>query len=158
MKYGLGALPAKLEDLDSKKKNGKEYGLGTRDHKILSRLGICRSITREWRYLPPSFGRMGLHNLTAEATTASLNLFLQHYGTDTLLGIYLSTSIENLQLELGVSKCPFKYDYEVWNVLATDSWVKRCGSASINLAYPWSSTTIVWSQPGRAINASCNGW
>ena len=60
LKYGLGALPAKLEDLDSKKKNGKEYGLGTRDHKILSRLGICRNINREWRYLPPSFGGMGV--------------------------------------------------------------------------------------------------
>ena len=68
---------------------------------------------QEYRYLPPSFGGMGLHNLTVEATTALLNLFLQYYGTDTSLGIYLSTSIENLQLELGVSECPFKYDYEV---------------------------------------------
>ena len=30
-----------LEELESKKKNGKEYGLVTRDHKILSSLGIC---------------------------------------------------------------------------------------------------------------------
>ena len=50
LKYELGALPVKLEDLDSKKKNAKEYGLGTRDHKILSRLGICQNIDKEWRY------------------------------------------------------------------------------------------------------------
>ena len=60
----------------------------------------------------------------AEATAASLNLFLQHYGTNTSLGTYLKTSIKNLQLELGVTSCPFKYNYGVWSRLATDSWVK----------------------------------
>ena len=101
MKYGVRALPAALENLETKTKNGKEYNLGTRDHKILSRLGICQSINKEWRYIPPCYGGMGLHHLTAEETTASLSLFLQHYDADTLMGTYLTTSIENLQLELG---------------------------------------------------------
>ena len=62
--------------------------------------------------------------MTVDATAASLNLFLQHYGTDTLLGTYLTTLIENLQLELGVIGCLFAYGNNVWNGLATDSWVK----------------------------------
>ena len=47
---------------------------------------------------------MDLYHLTAEATTASLNLFLQHDGTDALLGTYLTALIKNLQLELGVKQ------------------------------------------------------
>ena len=124
LKYGVGTTSATLEQLENKKVNGKEDGLGTRDHKILARLGICRSCDVPWRYIPSSHGGMELRNLTAEATAASLNLFLQHYGTDTSLGTYLTTTIENLQLELGVTGCPFQYDYGVWSGLATDSWVK----------------------------------
>ena len=65
-----------------------------------------------------------MNSLVAEATTASLNSFLQHYGTETAIGTYLTASLENLQLELGVSGCPLNYDYDVWGKLATDSWVK----------------------------------
>jgi len=67
---------------------------------------------------------MELNCLIVEATAASLNLFLQHYGTDTSLGTYLTTSIENMQLELGVAGCPFQYDFKIWGDLATDTWVK----------------------------------
>ena len=96
-------------------------GLGKRDHKILSMLGICKNITTEWRYLPACYGGMGLNNLTIEVTTASLNAFLQPYGTDTSIGIYLTASIKNLQLEMGVAGCLFDHDYETWHKLATDS-------------------------------------
>ena len=67
---------------------------------------------------------MGLHSLPIEATIGSINAFLQHYGTETALGLYLRASLENLQLELGVSSCPLEYDYEKWGSLATNSWVK----------------------------------
>ena len=66
----------------------------------------------------------GLNNLKIKATAASLNAFLQHYETDTSIGIYLTASIENLQLEMGVAGWPFDYNYETWHELATDSWVK----------------------------------
>ena len=116
MKYGLGASPATLKQL--------EKGLDKRDHKLLSYLGVCKKITTPLRYLPACYGGVGLNSLVAEATTASLNSFLQHYGTETAIGTYLTASLENLQLELGVSGCPLNYDYDVWGKLATDSWVK----------------------------------
>ena len=84
-------------------------------------LGICRYINTPWRYLPHCYGGMELHSLPIEMTAASINSFLQHYGTKTNLGLYLTASIENLQLELGVSRYPFEYDYDTWNEPATDS-------------------------------------
>ena len=116
LKYGLGTSTATIEQL--------ETGLGRRDHKILGHLGICRNIPTELRYIPSCFGGFALRSLTTEATAESLNMFLQHYGTESSLGIFLTATIENLQLELGVTGCPFTYDYSIWKDLATDSWIK----------------------------------
>ena len=60
LRYGIGALPARLKELENKVTNKKESGLGTRDHKILSMLGICQNITTEWRYLPPATAEWSL--------------------------------------------------------------------------------------------------
>ena len=76
MKYGLGASPATLKEL--------KEGLGKRDHQLLSYLGVCKKISTPLRYLPACYGGVGLNSLVAEAITASLNSFLQHYGTDTI--------------------------------------------------------------------------
>ena len=59
-----------------------------------------------------------------ETTATTLNSFLQHYNTDLAAGITLATTIENLQLELGVAKSPLLYDYDTWSGLATNSWIK----------------------------------
>ena len=49
MKYGVGALLARLEELESKKKNRKQGILpghkGSQD--LLVRLGICQNIHKE---------------------------------------------------------------------------------------------------------------
>ena len=67
---------------------------------------------------------MGLFDLTTETTAATINSLLQHYGTDSPVGITLQATLENLQLELGVSGCPLHYDYNTWAHLATNSWIK----------------------------------
>ena len=97
------ASPAKLEELKT--------GLGTRNHKILSMLEICWNINTPWCYLPHYYGGMELNSLPIKTTAALINSLLQHYGTKTNLGLYLTASIDNLQLELGVSRCLFEYDY-----------------------------------------------
>ena len=116
LKYGLGASAATIEQL--------EKGLGSRDHKLLSHLGICRNVPTALRYIPSCFGGFGLRSLKFEATTEAINMFLQHYETESTLGIFLTATLENLQLELGVTGCPFTYDYSIWKDLATDSWIK----------------------------------
>ena len=62
--------------------------------------------------------------LTVKTAAATLDLFLQHYKTDSPLGIYLMATLENLQLELGVRHCPFQYDFDKWGALAIESWIK----------------------------------
>ena len=71
-----------------------------------------------------AFCEMGLYGLTTETLTATLNLFLQHYNMTTALWITLTTSLESLQLQLVLSKCPLLYDYNTWSRFTTDSWVK----------------------------------
>ncbi len=114
--YGLGASSAPMAKLME--------GLGSSDYYLISSLGVVRSITKEWSYLPAAFCGMGLFNLPTETTIATLNSFLQHYGTILSLGITLLALMEHLQMELGVQDCPFNYDYDTWQHLETESWVK----------------------------------
>ena len=116
VRYGLGASLASIKEL--------EEGLGLADYYLLSKLGVVRTISKELRYIPPAYGGIGLYDLTCETTGATLNSLLQHYGTETPLGIYLTASLENMQIELGVQHCPFLYDFNKWGELATDCWVK----------------------------------
>ena len=117
LKYGLGASSAPLAQLDS--------ALGTADFYLLSKLGVMRSIKTPVRYIPSYFGGMGLFSITTETTSATINSFLQHYGTETPLGITLHAAlVEYLQVEIGVRGCPLTYDFGIWGELATDSWVK----------------------------------
>ena len=102
MRYRLGACSATINELSD--------GLGSSDFYLISSLGVVRSIKKQWRYLPAGFGGMGLEELTTSTAAATINSFLQHYQMDTALGITLTAAIENLQLELGVRDCPFKYD------------------------------------------------
>ena len=81
-----------------------QEGLGSSDYYLISSLGVVRSIKKEWRYLSAAFCGMGLYNLVTETTSATLNSFLQHYNTDSALGITLSATLENLQLKLGVQR------------------------------------------------------
>ena len=99
-------------------------GLGSSDYYLISSLGVVRSIKKEWRYLPACFGGIGLYNLVTETTAATLNSFMQHYNTETALGITLTATLEELQIELGVQGCPLTYDYEIWGHLAEHSWIK----------------------------------
>ncbi|KAL7536731.1 hypothetical protein ACHAXR_007365 [Thalassiosira sp. AJA248-18] len=101
LKYGLGASSAPMEAL--------RKGLGSSDYYFISSLGVVRSIKKEWRYLPSG---------------DYLYSLMQHYNTKTALGITLTASLEELQLELGVQGCPLTYDYEIWGHLAEYSWIK----------------------------------
>ena len=67
---------------------------------------------------------MGLYKLTMEMMTATLNVFLQHCNMNTALGIILTATLENLQLQLRFRKCPLHCDYNTWSGLTIDSWIK----------------------------------
>mmetsp|Transcript_34100 Transcript_34100/g.69636 ORF Transcript_34100/g.69636 Transcript_34100/m.69636 type:complete len:111 (+) Transcript_34100:3143-3475(+) len=78
-------------------------GLGSADYYLLSNLEVVRSITREWRNLPASFGGMNLFDLTIETTAATLSSLLQHYNMKTALGTTLKAAMEHQLLVLGIA-------------------------------------------------------
>ena len=69
---------------------------------------------------------MGLFGLSTETIAATLDLFLQRYNINmnTAIRITLTTSLENLQIELGIPNNSLKYNFEIWGSLATHSWIK----------------------------------
>ena len=91
---------------------------------LISSLVIVRLVKKEWIYLLAVFCGMDLYNRTTEKIVANLNSFLQHYNTVSSLWIMLTTTLKNLQLELGVRKYPLLYDYNTLSGLVTNSWIK----------------------------------
>ena len=98
--------------------------LGSSDYYLTSSLGVVRSIKEEWRSLLVAFCGMGLFDLATETTAVTLNSFIQHYSMDSTVGITLTSTMENFQLQQRVAKCPLLYNYETWSGLATNSWIK----------------------------------
>ena len=99
-------------------------GLGSSDFYLISSLGVAQTTKKEWRYLPSAFCGMGLYNIATKTIAATINSFLQHYNMSTSIGVTLQACLENLQLELGVPDNPLLYNFSIWSVLATDSWIK----------------------------------
>jgi hypothetical protein len=53
-----------------------------------------------------------------------INIFVQHYGAGTTVGLKYLALLEALQLEIGCTGNPLEEDYDRYHWLATDSWVK----------------------------------
>jgi len=94
------------------------------DLKMLSFLGVNRHIKKGWRRLPHTFGGVGLLDLTVEQHICRINLFCQHYGSASIIGLKLTASLHWLQMQLGCPGNPLLMDYSGWGHLATRSWIK----------------------------------
>jgi hypothetical protein len=90
LRYGLSSLSTPFCEL------GNAFPRFART--ILPRLGVNRNLKRECRHLHPSYCGFGLFSLPIEATIARVNMFLQHWGSPTIVGISLQTTMELLQL------------------------------------------------------------
>ena len=116
LRYGLGTLTNELA--------AGQQCLDYVDFKMLSFLGVNRNIRKGWRRLPHTFGGVGLLDLTIEQHICRINLFCQHYGSPSTIGLKLVTSIHWLQMQLGCQGNPLLLDYSLWGHLATKSWIK----------------------------------
>jgi hypothetical protein len=92
--------------------------------RILPILGINRNVKQEWRTLHRTFGGIRLFDLAVEHTIGIINIFVQHYGAGTTVGLKYSALLEALQLEFGCTGNPLKEDYDRYHWLATNNWVK----------------------------------
>ena len=115
MRYGLATLGNKLEDLDSV--------LDKQNYQVLPLLSVNRNVRKALRTPPRAFGGIGLFDLPVEQTIGWINMFLQHYGVDSVLGGKFRASLEALQLELGCVGCPLRERFEVYGCLATPCWM-----------------------------------
>jgi hypothetical protein len=116
IRYGLAtlAMPLSLAQATLQKEN----------FCILPFMGINRNMKREWRTLHQAFGGIGFLDLAVEHTIGMINIFIQHYGAGTTVAMKLLALLEALQLELGCIGNPLDEDYEKYNCLAMNSWVK----------------------------------
>jgi len=109
VRYGLGTMINDLEAADNL--------LHKEDYKMLSVLGVVRSVTTGLRHLHTSFGGFGLFNLPVEQMICPVNMLMQHYHTSTKVSKLLDASLRYLQLQLGTPHNPFLLDYAVWGHL-----------------------------------------
>ena len=99
-------------------------GMGSSDFYLISNLGVVRTISKGWRHLLHYLCGMELFNLLVKTAIAQINCLLQHCGTGTFLKITLMTVIKHLQVEIGVTGCPFLYDFNIYMSSAIDTWAK----------------------------------
>jgi hypothetical protein len=116
IRYGLSTLATPLSTAQDT--------LRKENFCILPFLGINWNVKREWRTLHRAFRGIGLFDLAVEHTIRMINIFIQHYGAGTTVAMKYLASLEALQLEIGCTGNPLEKDYNKYNCLATDSWVK----------------------------------
>ena len=91
---------------------------------MLPCLGINRNIKRGWRHIGQVFGGIGLRRLLPEVLMARINLFLQHFRSESLVGTSLMSSLEHLQLEAGFDNCPLNRPYNPIGPFTTRCWIR----------------------------------
>ena len=134
LRYGLATLGTSLVDI--------EQALVRQQYELLPLLGVNRNIRRQWRTIPRAFGGVGLLNLTIEQTIGWINMFLQHYGLDSVLSRKFKVSLEILQLEIGCAGCPLDERFAQYGHLATPCWMKSLWERldhynfKLNVRYP----------------------
>ena len=89
----------------------------------LSRSHIVRSMPRDVVYGPSAYGGFNLPNLYVEQGLAHLRTFLQ-FGRSRryITGFLLRSSVEFLQLEIGILDNPFHQDPAIWSASAAPTW------------------------------------
>ena len=55
---------------------------------------------------------------------ARINLFLQHFRSDTVVGTSLMSTLEHLQLETGFDNCPLNRPYKPLGPFTTQCWIQ----------------------------------
>ncbi len=91
---------------------------------LLPKLGANRSYPMALCFTPPPLFGLGLPNLYWEQGAAALCLFLEVSNGFSANSHLLQCSLEQAQLELGLSTPFFQADYSKYGFLLTDCWVK----------------------------------
>ena len=89
---------------------------------VLPSIGINRHITKEYRYAPKRYQGLGLMNIYTDMNIETIQLLLNHAGTNSQLGLFIQVQIEALQLEVGTTSPIFTLPYAKYKILTTNYW------------------------------------
>jgi len=98
---------------------------------LLPKLGANQSYPMALHFTPPTLFGLGLPNLYWDQGAAALCLFLEVGNGFLADGHLLHCSLEQAQLEIGLSTPFFKVNYSQYEFLLTDCWVKFLWSFNI---------------------------
>jgi hypothetical protein len=115
LRYGLGTLTNDW--------NSASVCLERTDFRILPLLGVNCHINRSLCHLHFTFGGISLLDLAVEQHICRVNMFVQHYGSQSIVGKKLMSSMHWLQLQIGCVECPLLADFDKWGHLAPVSWI-----------------------------------
>jgi hypothetical protein len=89
----------------------------------LSASGVVRSMPRAVVWGPLRYQGLGIRHLYTTQGVEHLLAILRHATRDTLTGQLLRTSMEEMQLETGVSQSFLSYSFDAYGYMATRSWI-----------------------------------
>jgi len=95
---------------------------------LLPRLGANRFYPLALQHAPVKFHGLGLPHPFWEQGIAALKLFLEFGNTLRPEQSLLHTSLEYLQLEVGIGSSVLLADFSRWGHIATDCWIKNLWS------------------------------
>jgi hypothetical protein len=111
----------------------------------LSASGVVRSIPRAVAWGPLRYQGLDIRHLYTTQGVEHLLAILRHGTRQTLTGQLIRTSMEELQLETGLSKSFLSYSYSEYGILATRSWIaatwKFLSDSSITVVDPFPKPT-----------------
>ena len=87
----------------------------------LPKSSTCRNLPQDAVYAPKEEGGLGITNLHTFQGCSHIALFVEHIATDSITGQLLQTSLENMQLEVGVGRNLFTLDQCGNSVMKTPS-------------------------------------
>jgi hypothetical protein len=107
----------------------------------LSVSGVVRTIPRAIVWGPLRYQGLGIRHLFTTQGVEHLIAILRHASHPSLTGKLLRVTMEEMQMETGLSRSFFSYSYQVYGCLATRSWIAATwqflSESSITLVDPF---------------------
>lgn len=88
-------------------------------------MGVCGTFPRDLVFSPTTYSGLGIKHLYTMQEIAWINDLLHHTYINLTTGKLYRTSLEYLLLELGISTNISQIDYKTYQILATNSLIKK---------------------------------
>ena len=90
----------------------------------LAKSSVSSRFPREAVYGPKGTGGLGISSIYTAQGTSRIAKLQEHLAATTMTGELLRSAIAILKLEIGTGNDIFSLNYEKYDALATDSWIK----------------------------------